>query len=691
MSNNFQEEVLGKSYDSKLMGRLLKYARPYWAALTLCIVLLILISVIDLAQPFIIKIAIDDHINVYEKPIYVFDDTPHNLDYVAFQGRYYVKEKDYPDSDSLTYDDVVQLIRHQQNDYLVMGEYNLRNVEYEIIEEDGTILLQYNGELTEVKSLSPNDVRVFRRGDVSSLYKLSLLYLAIIVLGFLFNYIQVYVLNHTSNKIVYNIRQQLFSHLQGMSLSFFDKNPVGRLVTRVTNDTETLYEMYTGVLVNLFKDLFLLLGIVIVMLRMNVRLALISFAVIPLILISAAIFRLKIRDAYRDVRVKLAKINSSLNENFTGMKTIHIFKRENQQYNSFDHSNRELLDANKREIFIFSIFRPSMEVIRSLGMALLIWYGGGQLLRQNIEFGVLFAFISYLKRFFQPINDLTEKYNILQSAMASSERIFALIDKEPAVTDPISPVKATEFKGEIEFRNVWFAYKDEDWVLRDISFKINPGESVAFVGATGAGKSSIINLISRLYDIQKGEILIDGVNIKDYPLKELRKNIGVVLQDVFMFTGTIRDNIVLNQQNITDDRIMEIAEYVNAHSFIEKLPKGYNEPVMERGANLSTGQRQLLAFARALVFNPSILILDEATSNIDTETEELIQDAIVKIIKGRTTIAIAHRLSTIQNCSKIIVLHKGKIREMGNHQELLQNEGIYFNLYQLQYKESFTQ
>jgi len=329
-----------------------------------------------------------------------------------------------------------------------------------------------------------------------------------------------------------------------------------------------------------------------------------------------------------------------------------------------------------------------MEIIRSLGIALIIWYGGGQVVRESIQFGVLVAFIDYLKQFFQPINDLTEKYNILQSAMASSERIFALLDKTPDITTPENPKHIDNLDGAIEFKNVWFAYNNEDWVLKDISFKINAGESVAFVGATGAGKSSIINLISRFYDIQKGEILIDGINIKDIPLSTLRKNIGVVLQDVFMFTGTIKDNIVLSNHEISDEKMQEIAHYVNSHQFIEKLPKKYNEPVMERGATLSSGQRQLLAFARALATNPSILVLDEATSNIDTETEELIQDAVVKLIKGRTSIAIAHRLSTIQNCNKIMVLHKGYLREMGNHQELLEKEGIYYKLYQLQYKES---
>ncbi|MBM7614856.1 ABC transporter ATP-binding protein [Alkaliphilus hydrothermalis] len=688
MSNLHQEETLGKAYDSKLMGRLLQYAKPYWKWLTLCIFLLIIISVIDLAQPYIIKIAIDDYINVYEEPIYYYQEAPSSNKAFSFEGRYYLKEKHL--SDDSNYEGFIQLIQDEGNVYLVGGNQLLKNEDYEVIDDGQRANVKINNQIYSARLLTKEEVKNFRQNDITSLRNLSLVFFLIISFGLVLNFIQVYILNYAGNTIVYQIRHQLFSHLQGMSLSFFDNNPVGRLVTRVTNDTETLYEMYTSVVVNLFKDVFLLLGIIVIMLRLNVKLALISLLVLPLILISAAIFRRYIREAYREVRVKLASINSFLNENFTGMKTIHTFKREKQQFEKFDQSNNELLKANQREILVFAIFRPFMEVLRSLGISLIIWYGGGQVLQQTIEFGVLFAFINYIKQFFQPINNLTEKYNILQSAMASSERIFALLDKETSIVDPEEPIVPKEFKGEIEFKNVWFAYNDEDWVLKDISFKINPGESIAFVGATGAGKSSIINLIGRFYDIQRGEILIDGVNIKDLPMKELRNSIGIVLQDVFMFSGTIKENILLNNRHVSDEKIREITEYVNLHSFIEKLPNQYDEVVMERGANFSTGQRQLLAFARALLFDPNVLILDEATSNIDTETETLIQDAIVKLIKGRTSIAIAHRLSTIQNCDKIIVLHRGELREMGNHQELLKMEGIYYKLYQLQYKESLS-
>ncbi|AOY76640.1 ABC transporter ATP-binding protein [Clostridium formicaceticum] len=667
--HRFNEATTGKSYDAKLMARLLKYAKDYWIFLTISILLLTLIAGIDIARPYIIKIAIDDYMRVYDRPITEYEDT---IDF------------------SFIPSSALQLIRYGGSTYLINGTFNSSEESYHISKVNHQYQLVTEDQIFEAQSLSSEEVRAFLKKDIHALGILSILYLILISLGVLFNYIQVYLLNYTSNKIVLQIRNQLFEQLQKMPLSFFDKNSIGQLVTRVTNDTETLHEMYTGVLVNLFKDIFVLCGIIFIMLKMNVKLALLSFSVVPIILISAAFFRAKVRAVYREVRTKLGTVNALLNANFSGIKTIHIFNREEQQFQEFNQSNQELLDAHKKQNFIFAIFRPSMEVIYSLGTAIILWYGGRQILRQHIEFGVLFAFINYMKQFFQPINDLTEKYNVLQSAMASSERIFALLDEEPAIKDSASVIKDHCFQGEIEFKNVWFAYQDEEWVLKDISFKIHPGESIAFVGATGAGKSSIIQLIGRFYDIQKGEILVDGINIKNIPLKDLRKNIGILLQDVFMFTGTIKDNIVLNHKDFTEDEIIKVSKYVNAHHFIERLPQQYNEPVAEKGNNFSTGQRQLLAFARALIFNPPILIFDEATSNIDTETEGLIQDTIKRVIQDKTTIAIAHRLSTIQNCDKIIVLHKGHIRESGNHQQLLQQKGIYYHLYQLQYKENIN-
>ncbi|SDX25793.1 ABC transporter ATP-binding protein [Tepidimicrobium xylanilyticum] len=669
MSNNLNEEIIvGKAYDSKLMKRLLKYAKPYWHLLALTIMLMMMITGLELIRPYLIKISIDDYINGYKKPMYEIEiSDPYNG--TIYNGKKYVR------IDSLREEEKEKLKDNTIRTIIKKGgQYYLVN-----LEEDSS----------EGILLSKADYQNFRKEDVDGLTKIGFIFLTTIAIAFLFDYLQVYVLNYASQKIIFNIRQEIFSHIQSLSISYFDKNPVGRLVTRVTNDTENLNEMYTGVLVNLFKDIFILVGIMLIMITMNFRLALVSFALIPIILMISIVFRKKVREVYRLGRVQLAKINSTLNENIVGMKTIQIFNKEKKIFNQFDQINRDYLNTSIREVKLYSIFRPSIEVIRSLGLALLLYYGGYQVLSGVIEFGVLYAFVEYLQRFFQPILDITEKYNILQSAMASSERIFAVLDEDTKIANPKNPVPLTQCKGKIEFKNVWFAYEEENWVLKNISFTINPGETVAFVGATGAGKTSIINLITRFYDIQRGEILIDGVNIKDYDKYELRRNIGVVLQDVFLFSGTIKDNIRLNNEHIKDDEIIKISKYVNAHHFIQKLPQQYEEPVMERGSTLSAGERQLLAFARTLAFNPSILILDEATANIDTETELLIQDALAKLIKGRTTIAVAHRLSTIQNADKIIVLKDGSIVEMGNHQELLEKEGIYYDLYRLQFKEDF--
>jgi len=455
------------------------------------------------------------------------------------------------------------------------------------------------------------------------------------------------------------------------------------------NDTEALNEMYSNMMVTLFKDVFILLGIVVIMFNKNVELALISLVCIPLVVITSQIYRYYARAAFRDTRVKLAKINATLAENIAGMRIIQIFRQEKRMHGEFDETNQAYFRASWRELTTFAIFRPSMEFFSALALAILIWYGSGKVLETTLQIGVLYMFITYIQQFFQPINDLSEKYNILQSAMASSERIFQLLDTHDTIPDPAAPKALPQVKGRVEFKNVWFAYEGENWVLRDVSFTIEPGETVAFVGATGAGKSSILSLISRFYDIQKGEILIDGVNIKDVRQEDLRRFIGVVLQDVFLFTGTVRDNIRLANTAITNETIDQSIRYVNADSFIEKLPGKLNAEVLERGAGFSAGERQLLAFARALAFDPAILVLDEATSNIDTETESLIQDALVKLTHGRTTIVVAHRLSTIQHADKIIVLHKGRVREIGDHQALLAQGGMYYNLYQLQYKEAF--
>lgn len=691
MSNNLKEEdSLGKAFDLRLMKRLLKYAKPFAGVIALCVMLLMLITATELLRPKLIQIAIDDYIKGVNIPLIVYNQEPPYKN-VELDGKFYVRENAINDHSSIDEKSVYQLIKYQDNYYMLQGRLDANTEEIKVIKKDNIYLIESDSISSVVQPITKEQYLNFRKHDLSGIKQISLWFLATITLGFILNYIQVYILYYTGQKIIYNMRKELFTHLQKLSLSFFDKNPVGRLVTRLTNDIENLNEMYTGVLVNLFKDIFLLVGIIAVMLKMNYKLALVSFTVLPLILIAAAIFRLKAREAYRLVRVKLAKINATLSENISGMRIIQIFKKEDFKYSEFEDINQEHRTASMKELLVFAIFRPSMDLIYSLALALLIWYGGARVLGGALTFGVLFAFVNYIDSFFKPIMDLTEKFNILQSAMASSERVFLLLDEEEGIKNIENPIKLDKINGEIEFKNVWFAYKDENWVLRDVSFKIKPGETAAFVGATGAGKTSIISLISRLYDIQKGEILIDGKNIKEIDKYELRKQVGTVLQDVFLFTGDIKGNIRLNSPEISEETVKEVAKYVNADRFIERLPHGYHEEVMERGATLSSGQRQLLAFARALAFDPSILVLDEATSNIDTETEILIQDAINKVIRNRTTIVIAHRLSTIQHADNIIVLHKGKVREIGNHQDLLEKKGMYYDLYLLQYKENFQE
>lgn len=691
MANQYhEEEVIGKAYDSRLMKRLLTYARPYWKNMLLAVLMLAVITGAELARPYITKIAIDDHMLGITKPMQAFEPGSEPEEGILFEDRVFVRREF--NEDPISGVPLYQLLQHEKRFYLVNNiAINPDTEEFEIIQTEQGDRLKHNDVTYPARLMEPSEVAQFRADDNRSLVRLAVIFFVIALIAFVFNYAQVYLLQYTSQKIIHNMRRQIFTHLQGMSLSFFDKNPVGRLVTRVTNDTDTLNEMYGSVLVNLFRDLFTIFGVIVIMFRLDFKLALISLSTLPLIILAAAIFRRYAREAYRNVRTALARINSAMSENIMGMRIVQIFRQEGKKHREFDGINKLYYDASMQELKVFAIFRPLMDLMFSLAVALLIWFGGRQILAGVVSFGLVMAFINYMNQFFHPIMELTEKYNILQSAMASSERIFMLLDTEPGAEESIhaqvEAVGQPKFKGHIEFKNVWFAYNNEDWVLRDVSFEIRPGETAAFVGATGAGKTSIISLMSRLYEIQKGEILIDGVNIKDYNLAQLRRNIGVVLQDVFMFTGDIKTNIRLNNNDISDEKVREVARYVNADKFIEQMPAQYDEPVVERGTTLSAGQRQLLAFARALAFDPSILVLDEATANIDTETEVLIQDALYRLIKDRTTIVVAHRLSTIQHSDKIIVLHKGKIREMGTHQELLVRRGLYYDLYRLQYKD----
>ncbi|HHY46060.1 MAG TPA: ABC transporter ATP-binding protein [Firmicutes bacterium] len=608
------------------MRRLLSYARPFRPALVACMLLLLLATAGDLSRPYILKVAIDSHINVsHAVPNAAAHAVPHTA---------------------------VPTVAHTAAG-LIHGEASAE---------------QYH---------------------IHALIRLALLLLVITAAGFVLNYIQTYLLGITGQKIIFNMRRGLFSHIERLSVSFFDKNPVGRLVTRVTNDMEALNEMYTGVLIYLFKDILLLAGTMAAMAKLDTRLALVSFSVLPVIAVLTYFFRVKARDAYRRVRTRLARINAALAENLAGMKVIQAFNQEERKFGEFNEINRDYYRASMQELMVFSVFRPAIDLVFSLALCLLLWFGGGQVVRGRIQFGVLYAFINYMMQFFQPINDLAEKYNIMQSAMAAAERIFMLLDTKDTEYDREHDLGRRgafrpRFAGEVEFKNVSFGYNDNEMVLRDVSFHVNPGETVAFVGATGAGKTSIMSLLMRFYEPQKGQILIDGVDIRNIARDVLRSQISVVMQDVFLFSGDVKGNIRLNDSWISDDEIEAAARYVHADGFIRRLKAGYNEPVTERGSTLSAGERQLLSFARAIVRDPAILVLDEATSTIDTETEVLIQDALRRLRSGRTTLVVAHRLSTIRDADKIIVLHKGRVREVGTHRELLAKRGLYYQLYLLQ-------
>ncbi|MGK9477737.1 ABC transporter ATP-binding protein [Melioribacter sp. OK-6-Me] len=488
-------------------------------------------------------------------------------------------------------------------------------------------------------------------------------------------------------KIIFDIRVQLFRHVEKLALRFFDKTPIGRIVTRVTNDVESLNEMFSSGIVSVFSDVFVIIWIFFFMFTMSWDLSLVTLSVIPILFYATFLFRKKVREAYRDVRYHLARLNSYMQEHITGMNVVQLFSKEEDELKKFSSINRDYKHANIRSVFYYAIFFPFVELLSAISIGLIIWYGGGEVVQNNLTLGVLIAFLQYTEMFWRPVRDLSEKYNILQTAMASSERIFKLLDDNTFVKNPDNPIKLNNVKGEIEFKNVWFAYNPGEYVLKDISFKINAGETAAIVGATGAGKTSIINVLTRFYDIEKGTICLDGIDISKVDKRDLRKYISVVLQDVYLFSGTIKSNISLGNEEISEQQIVDAARTVGAHDFIMKLPGKYNEAVKEKGATLSVGQKQLISFARALAFNPRILILDEATSSIDTETEILIQKAIEKLLRGRTSIVIAHRLSTIQNADKILVMHKGELKEVGTHQELLARKGIYYKLYQLQYKD----
>ena len=518
----------------------------------------------------------------------------------------------------------------------------------------------------------------------SVIVRYSALYMGILVLGTCCNAIELWMLQKLGQDIILEIRQQLFRHVHSLSLRFFDITPVGRIVTRVTNDVETLNELFSTILVTMVKNAVLILGYAGVMLYLNWKLALVSFILLPLVVYLTRLFTKLYRTTHRITRTKVSALNTYLSENLSAMKLIQVFHREKEKQREFRQRSGDLFQSNFREIVVYGTFRPAIYFISILALASVLGFGGKQVMDGALSIGTLYIFTSYVKSFFEPIQSLSDQFGTLQAAMAAGEKIFTLMDEEPLIRQPEHPKSLPAVKGRIEFQHVWFSYDGEEWVLRDVSFVIEPGQTAAFVGATGAGKSSILNLIGRYYDIQKGKITLDGVDIRELDLKELRRAIGQVQQDVFLFTGDIQSNIRLREQEITDGQVHQAAQFVGADSFIDRLEHGYETAVTERGSTLSAGQRQLLSFARTLAFDPDVLVMDEATANIDTETEGLIQEAMAKMMQGRTTIVVAHRLSTIQHADQIMVMHHGQLREQGTHQELLAQNGIYKKLYDLQ-------
>jgi ATP-binding cassette, subfamily B, multidrug efflux pump len=705
------DDLKYRIYDHRLFSRMAHYLKPYMKWVIISFMVLMLVTLSELILPLIERSAIDDHI-VSDKSIAVFTDEAR---YDDFMQRYsFLKLKDFehenvhfvvitqternkmdkPELESLRAEGVLSensvfLVDDNSRNREILGKYlsldanpeqGIRNLAgYFFIGGDKIAVARE--QMLELPRKERLDVR---RDSSRALMYLAMIYLVIIIVRFAAGYTQAVMTTTFAQKAMNDLRHDVFAHLQRMPTRYFDTNPVGRLVTRVTNDIRAIDEMLASGVITIVQDVILVIAIMILMLVLNWQLALVSMSVLPLLIWVIAVFRRKTRVIYREVRKYLAQLNATLAEHIAGQKIIQLFNQYSHKRDEFSNINHNYFLTSMKQLRLFAFFRPVIHVSSQFAVALIIWYGGGQILRNAITIGLLMAFTQYIRKLFQPINDFSEKFNVLQGALAGAERIFDLMDQEPEdYRDHLSSTRKLE--GEIEFENVWLAYNPDEWVLKDVSFSVKPGEKIALVGHTGSGKTSIVNLILGMYPYQKGRILIDGKELHSYALQDLRSNVGIVQQDVFIFSGNIHENIALNNAKLSPAEIKQVASHVNADKFIQKLPQKYDEPVMERGATLSTGQRQLLAFARVLAYNPSIFILDEATSNIDTETEILIQDALEKIIKGRTSIIIAHRLSTIQRVDRIIVLHKGKIVEEGSHFELLDKKGLYYDLYRLQY------
>lgn len=642
--------------------------------MTLATVLVLFIIAVELYRPIIVGNAIDQYINGYYHP-YVEADVSAS-DAVNWNGLVLSRDQAVSKADSASFYQIFLW-----KDHYYMAE-NLTRAECTALQNaDTSVLKNYVRE--GAQKLTSNDLKVLRQNDFKGILKAGILFLLLLFSGFFLNLADTWLLQKMGQQIVYKLREETFTHIHSLSLSFFNITPVGKLVTRVSNDTEAVNELFSTILVKLFKNVVKIIGYAVVMLSINVKMAGISFLLLPLVAILTFVFRHLSRKAYQITRNKITELNTFLSEHISGMKLIQIFAREKEKYSEFEGKSMELYRANFREIMTFAIFRPSIYLVSVIAMILVIRTGSLSVLNGSLSLGTLFVFITYISSFFEPIQELSEQLGTLQSSIASAEKIFSVLDVKPEIVSPTDPAPVN-ILGEIEFRHVWFAYEEENYILKDVSFVIHPGEKAAFVGATGAGKSTILNLIGRYFDIQKGQILIDGIDIHEIDLDVLRGAIGQVQQDVFIFTGDIKSNISLNNEAISPDDVRRAAEIVNADPFIQKLPHGYDEPVTERGSTLSAGQRQLLSFARTLAYDPKILVLDEATANIDTETETLITQALARLMDGRTTIMVAHRLSTIQHADKIIVMHHGEIKESGTHQELLAKDGLYKKLYELQ-------
>ena len=656
------------------MKRLLSYLKPHKWVMTLATVLVLFIIAVELYRPIIIGNAIDQYINGYYHP-YVEADVS-APDAINWNGLVLSRDQAVSTADSASFYQIFLW-----KDHYYMAENLTRSECTALQNADTSVLKSYVRE--GAQKLTSNDLKVLRQNDFKGILKAGILFLLLLFSGFFLNLADTWLLQKMGQQIVYKLREETFTHIHSLSLSFFNITPVGKLVTRVSNDTEAVNELFSTILVKLFKNVVKIIGYAVVMLSINVKMAGISFLLLPLVAILTFVFRHLSRKAYQITRNKITELNTFLSEHISGMKLIQIFAREKEKYSEFEGKSMELYRANFREIMTFAIFRPSIYLVSVIAMILVIRTGSLSVLNGSLSLGTLVVFITYISSFFEPIQELSEQLGTLQSSIASAEKIFSVLDVKPEIVSPADPAPVN-ILGEIEFRHVWFAYEEENYILKDVSFVIHPGEKAAFVGATGAGKSTILNLIGRYFDIQKGQILIDGIDIHEIDLDVLRGAIGQVQQDVFIFTGDIKSNISLNNEAISPDDVRRAAEIVNADPFIQKLPHGYDEPVTERGSTLSAGQRQLLSFARTLAYDPKILVLDEATANIDTETETLITQALARLMDGRTTIMVAHRLSTIQHADKIIVMHHGEIKESGTHQELLVKDGLYKKLYELQ-------